>query len=115
MKCRWDNDTANENNAAHIKINDNKAITSICFEYKIKLLGRTPDNIIFDAQFVVPLNYLSNFSRSLDVPLINCEIELDLLWSRYCVTFEILITPRIAGNPPPARQTTNAAFQINNA
>ena len=37
---------------------------------------------------VVPLKYLSNFWRSLDLPLINCEIELDLKWTRNCVLIE---------------------------
>ena len=34
---------------------------------------------------MVPLKYLSNFWRSLEMPLINCEIELILTWSRGCV------------------------------
>ena len=34
---------------------------------------------------MVPLKYLSNFWRTLQVPLINCEIELILTWSRDCV------------------------------
>ena len=35
---------------------------------------------------MVPLKYLSNFWRTLEMPLINCEIELTLTWSRDCVT-----------------------------
>ena len=31
--------------------------------------------------------------------MINCEIELDLLWSKKCVISEISITTTIAGNP----------------
>ena len=34
---------------------------------------------------MVPLKYLSNFWRTLEMPLINCEIELILTWSRDCV------------------------------
>ena len=34
---------------------------------------------------MVPLKYLSNFWRTLEIPLINCEIELILIWSRDCV------------------------------
>ena len=37
------------------------------------------DNNILDAEVVFPLKYLSHFGRSLDFPLINCEIELDFL------------------------------------
>ena len=34
---------------------------------------------------MVPLKYLSNFWRTLEMPLINCEITLDLNWSEDCV------------------------------
>ena len=34
---------------------------------------------------MVPLKYLSNFWRTLEMPLINCEVELILNWSRGCV------------------------------
>ena len=34
---------------------------------------------------MVPLKYLSNFQRTLEMPLINCEIEIILTWSRDCV------------------------------
>ena len=35
---------------------------------------------------MVPLKYLSNFWRTLEMPLINCEVELILDWSTNCVT-----------------------------
>ena len=46
---------------------------------------------------MVPLKYLSNFWRTLEMPLINCEVNLILTWSSTCVitdsngagTFEI--------------------------
>ena len=34
---------------------------------------------------MVPLKYLSNFWRTLEMPLINCEVELILTWSTDCV------------------------------
>ena len=34
---------------------------------------------------MVPLKYLSNFWRTLEMPLINCEINLILTWSEKCV------------------------------
>ena len=34
---------------------------------------------------VVPLKYLSNFFRSLEVPLINCKVKLNLTWKKECV------------------------------
>ena len=33
----------------------------------------------------MPLKYLSNFGRALDMPLINCEVSLTLTWSENCV------------------------------
>lgn len=53
----------------------------------------------------------SNFWRSLDLILNNCEIKLDLLWSRNYLNFEISRTATVAtdpnANPPvqPARAT----------
>ena len=73
------NDNANENNAANNRINNNKTVTSKFFEYKTKIKGRKPaDNNTLDAEVVVPLKYLSNFWRFLNLSLINCEIKLDL-------------------------------------
>ena len=34
---------------------------------------------------MVPLKYLSNFWRTLEMPLINCEVNLILTWSSNCV------------------------------
>ena len=51
-------DSAIESNSDN-SINNNKTITSKYLEYKIKIIGRTPDNLI-DAEIVVPLKYLSN-------------------------------------------------------
>ena len=34
---------------------------------------------------MVPLKYLSNVWRTLEIPLIDCEITLDLTWSENCV------------------------------
>ena len=45
---------------------------------------------------MVPLEYLSNFWRTLEVPLINCEIELILDWSADCV----IISTNIANQNP---------------
>ena len=33
----------------------------------------------------MPLKYLSNFWRSLEIRLINCKVELKLKWANYCV------------------------------
>ena len=70
------NNDANENENAY-RINNYKTITSKSFEYKTKLTGSTPNDInTLNTEVVVSLKYLSNFWRFLDLPLINCEIEL---------------------------------------
>ena len=38
-----------------------------------------------NAKIAVPLKYLSNFFRSLGMPLINCKIHLELSWAKDCV------------------------------
>ena len=69
------NDDENEDENANNRINDKKATTSKSFEYKTKIIGSTlNNNTILDAKVVVPLKYLSNFWRSLNLLLINCEI-----------------------------------------
>ena len=43
------------------------------------------DNGVFkDVKIVVPLKYLSNFCRSLEMPLINCKVHLELNWTKDC-------------------------------
>ena len=56
------------------------------FKSKIKTTGKTPaaDNEK-DVEIMVPLKYLSNFWRTLEMPLINCEVNLILTWSSACV------------------------------
>ena len=75
------NDDANENNAENFRANNKKTITSKDFKYKTKIIVITPDdNNTLDTEVIVPLKYFNNFWRSLDLPLFNSEIELDLSW-----------------------------------
>ena len=37
-----------------------------------------------NVKIMVPLKYLSNFWRTLEMPLINCEVNLSLTWSSTC-------------------------------
>ena len=56
------------------------------FKSKIKITGKTPNNNNEkDVEIMVPLKYLSNFWRTLEMPLINCEVNLILTWSSTCV------------------------------
>ena len=36
-------------------------------------------------KLVVPLKYISNFFRSLEMPLVNCKVDLELTWTKDCV------------------------------
>ena len=56
------------------------------FTHKIKITGKTPDNVnTKDVEIIVPLKYLSNFWRTIEMPLINCEVNVILAWSKDCV------------------------------
>ena len=52
----------------------------------MKITGKTPNNgNTKDVEIIAPLKYLSNFWRTLEMPLINCEVNLILAWSKDCV------------------------------
>ena len=55
------------------------------FKFKAKITGETGDDGTKDVEIMVPLKYLSNFWRTLEMPLINCEVNLILTWSSNCV------------------------------
>ena len=84
------------------------------FRYKTSITGNTYNvgdgEAGYDAnkvgkketKIVIPLKNLTNFWRNLNIPLINCEVELILTWSKNCVLSDV--TARNAGNNnnPPA-------------
>ena len=49
------------------------------------MTGQTGDDGTKDVEIIVPLKHLSNFWRTLEMSLINCEINLILTWSTNCV------------------------------
>ena len=59
--------------------------TTDSFNFKAKITGQTGNNGTKDVEIMVPLKYLSNFWRTLEMPLINCELNLILAWSSTCV------------------------------
>ena len=63
----------------------NGANATDSFNFKTKITGQTNNDGRIDVEIMVPLKYLSNFWRTLEMPLINCEIELILSWSENCV------------------------------
>ena len=70
------------------------------FNFKVKITGQTGNDGTKDVEIMVPLKYLSNFWRTLEMPLINCEVNLILTWSSTCVLV-------VTGN-----QNQNATFAI---
>ena len=93
-------------------IDDLTADNSSSFKYKIKLLGNVTE-VDGDAagvrrlnvNVVVPLKYLSNFFRSLEMSLINCKIKLNLTWKKECVLSTL--------DDDAANPENNAVFVIN--
>ena len=65
--------------------NDNLT-DSESFKSKVKITGNTPAaGNTKDVEIIVPLKHLNNFWRTLQMPLINCEVNLILTWSNDCV------------------------------
>ena len=73
-------------------------------------LNTEPDGTKKGVKIAVPLKYLSNFWRSLEMPLINCKIELSLKWIKNCV----LATAPIGANAN-ATGADGATFKITDA
>ena len=61
------------------------------FNFKVKFTSQTKNDGTKDVEIIVPLKYLSNFWRTLEMSLINYEVNLILTWSSTCV----LIAPGI--------------------
>ena len=60
------------------------SVNSESFKYKTIIVGKIPEDNdwLTNAEVVIPLKHLSNFWRALNIPLINCEAELILTWSK---------------------------------
>ena len=85
-------DDADDNNFANINL-----VNSEAFKYKNKITGNTynvdADDDDYDlnkngtqeVEIDIPLKYLGNFWRVLNIPLISCEVSLELKWDKNCV------------------------------
>ena len=123
------NNDANVNNFAN-----NNVVSSNSFQYKNKIIGNTynVDSTIVPAaggarvanpnydtnnsgkknvELAIPLKYLGNFWRALDIPLISCEVSLELKWNKNCV----ITSPQIGVNLDGGNTAvpTNATLAIN--
>ena len=100
---------------------DPLSTNSESFKYKTSITGNTYNigagEEGYDAnkvgknetEVVIPLKHLSNFWRSLNIPLINCEVELILTWSKNCVLADMTVN---ATANPAIVAPSGATFKI---
>ena len=111
--------------------NDNFAnrnvVNSEAFKYKNKITGNTYNvnagtqgydvnkNDIQKIELATPLKYLGNFWRALNIPLISCEVFLELKWNKNCVITS-LERRQVDAGPPVVRDNapTGATLSITN-
>ena len=111
-------DDADDNNFDNIKV-----VNSNTFKYKNKIIGNTYDvdadaqgydvnkNGTQEVELAVPLKYLGNFWRALNVPLIICEVFLELKWDENCVITSL--EQRYMGGGNRDNALTGATLAIN--
>ena len=100
-------------------------LNSKSFDYKSSLHDKLPlfdnndDNnegkqvvTVNNLGVAVPLKYLGNFWRNLNIPLINCEISLSLSWSEDCVLSNREYEPVRTGNPKVINFPSEVKFEI---
>ena len=100
-------------------------VNSSAFEYKNKITGNTYDvaegaeghdaNGVGkqDVELAISLKYLGNFWRALNIPLISCEVFLELKWNKNCVINSLQQRQDDAGPPVVNGTTTGATHAIN--
>ena len=100
-------------NAIKYSIKDSKS-----FDYKTSITGELEgDNTEKEVEIaIIPLKYLGNFWRNLNMPLINCETSLTLSWYKKCVltSHATRNEPNAQPNPPilAINNPINAVFKI---
>ena len=85
-----DEQNMNDRNPANVTTADSSS-----FKYKssfFKILENDDNGVFKNVKIAVPLKYLSNFWRTLEMPLINCKIHLELNWSKDCIMSTIVAT-----------------------
>ena len=83
--------------AEDINFGNIKVVNSNTFKYKNKIIGNTYNvnagadgydvnkNGTQEVELAIPLKYLGNFWRALNIPLISCEVSLELKWDKNCI------------------------------
>ena len=97
---------ADDNNFDNIKV-----VNSNTFKYKNKIIGNTYNinggaqgydvnkNGTQEVELAIPLKYLGNIWRALNIPLISCEVFLELKWNKNCVITSLEERQVDAGRP----------------
>ena len=112
---------ADDNNFDNIKV-----VNSESFKYKNTIIGNTYNvnadddgydvskNGTQEVESDIPLKYLGNFWRALNIPLINCKVSLELKWNKNCVITS-LEEREVDAGPPVVRDNspTGAILSIN--
>ena len=80
-------------------------------KYKTIIVEKLPqsNDSLTNAKVAIWLKHLSNFWRSLDIPLINCEVELISTWSKNCVLADMTVN---ADADPAIVAISGATFKI---
>ena len=81
-------------------------IVIIFVNFKQKITGQTRNNGTKNVNIVVLLKYVSNFWRTLEMLLINCEINLILTWSVNC----LLVAGTVANQVPTYAATDTKLY-----
>ena len=87
----------------------NNISNNISFKIKEKRMCRTGDNGRKNLEIMVPFKYRRNFQRILKMPLINCEISLQLEW---LATF--LVADTVSGQEPTIKITATKLCSTQN-
>ena len=106
--CNYHGDEPNNPPA---NCNADPITNSASFKYKSSIIGKTPhndnddNNEIKDVEITVPLKHLGGFWRVLNIPLINCEVNFILTWSKNYVLTDMTRTAAHGDNPARAAPT----------
>ena len=90
------------NNGEIAYFTDNNSNNNSSFKFKQQITVQTGNGDAKDTEITVPLKYLSSFWRTLQMPLINYKISLQLKWSKKCV-----IVAGTVNNQSPIFQITD--------
>ena len=116
------NELTNDDNDNFANIN---VVNSEAFKYKNKITGNMYNvnagvdgynvnkNGTQKIELAIPLKYLGNFWRALNIPLISCEVFLELKWNKNCVLTS-LERRQVDAGPPVVRDNapTGATLSI---